>query len=351
MSVDEGRVARDYRLALYAQASILLLFLIGIWQTPHLLLPKQWAAIGSVFLAAPYALVHAYFGFRYGIVKPEFIGFPVVRGRKATLLAWVFLCFGLFFLYLSYQFLTLDMSHRILTSPEADYCPYLPNGCPGGAEFCPPRWEAFHVDGVCRFSRDSSLPLWQQWIDSCDEHRRHGVEIYNLKECYFTAALQALHPAFKQHPLIHPVYKDALALCEKKLSPPFSEGCKKEVCDNLERFYNSYKQPFNRSEQIACYKASRQETSCSDGEENGGETDIDCGGPCPPCGLGKECIHDDDCQDARCYESRCFESCPDGIISEHKPCGCGPTSFFGSAPDYPRGLYCCADVIGREECT
>ena len=29
--------------------------------------------------------------------------------------------------------------------------------------------------------------------------------------------------------------------------------------------------------------------SCTDGKQNGGETDVDCGGECPPCALGARC--------------------------------------------------------------
>jgi hypothetical protein len=36
-------------------------------------------------------------------------------------------------------------------------------------------------------------------------------------------------------------------------------------------------------------------SSCSDGAQNGGETDIDCGGPCPPCLPGERCLVSSDC--------------------------------------------------------
>jgi hypothetical protein len=42
--------------------------------------------------------------------------------------------------------------------------------------------------------------------------------------------------------------------------------------------------------------------SCSDGARNGGETDVDCGGPCvAKCGPGKSCFADGDCASAHCY--------------------------------------------------
>jgi hypothetical protein len=35
--------------------------------------------------------------------------------------------------------------------------------------------------------------------------------------------------------------------------------------------------------------------SCNDQMKNGDETDVDCGGPCPPCGPNKRCQLDSDC--------------------------------------------------------
>jgi hypothetical protein len=36
-------------------------------------------------------------------------------------------------------------------------------------------------------------------------------------------------------------------------------------------------------------------SSCTDGSQNGAETDIDCGGPCPPCLPGDHCVTPMDC--------------------------------------------------------
>lgn len=54
--------------------------------------------------------------------------------------------------------------------------------------------------------------------------------------------------------------------------------------------------------------------SCSDGEKNGAETNIDCGGPdCEPC-MGMTCIKDSECGggvcvDGVCCESSCTQTC------------------------------------------
>ncbi len=46
--------------------------------------------------------------------------------------------------------------------------------------------------------------------------------------------------------------------------------------------------------------------SCDDGEKNGQETDVDCGGgDCGPCGLGKACVENSDCESTHCENEVC----------------------------------------------
>ena len=45
--------------------------------------------------------------------------------------------------------------------------------------------------------------------------------------------------------------------------------------------------------------------SCSDGIKNGDETDVDCGGSCPPCEDVKSCLVNSDCISGFCYEGIC----------------------------------------------
>ncbi|MEM9074678.1 MAG: hypothetical protein AAGE52_39650, partial [Myxococcota bacterium] len=44
---------------------------------------------------------------------------------------------------------------------------------------------------------------------------------------------------------------------------------------------------------------------CDDGIQNGGESDIDCGGPCTPCDRGQRCVSFNDCRSELCNEGRC----------------------------------------------
>ena len=46
--------------------------------------------------------------------------------------------------------------------------------------------------------------------------------------------------------------------------------------------------------------------TCDDGAQNGGETDIDCGGgDCPKCDIGKQCVLDTDCVTGFCEDAVC----------------------------------------------
>jgi hypothetical protein len=45
--------------------------------------------------------------------------------------------------------------------------------------------------------------------------------------------------------------------------------------------------------------------TCTDQIQNQGETDVDCGGICPKCGLGKGCSLPGDCASGNCTNKRC----------------------------------------------
>jgi hypothetical protein len=66
--------------------------------------------------------------------------------------------------------------------------------------------------------------------------------------------------------------------------------------------------------------------TCSDGIQNGSESDVDCGGSCQRCVNGKRCTSFRDCQSGRCA--------PDGTC---QPCGDG---------DCPAGCFCSNSVCG-----
>jgi outer membrane protein OmpA-like peptidoglycan-associated protein len=49
--------------------------------------------------------------------------------------------------------------------------------------------------------------------------------------------------------------------------------------------------------------------SCDDGQKNGTETDVDCGGLCAPCSLGEGCSTNTDCLTAQCVGLSCVTPC------------------------------------------
>jgi len=60
---------------------------------------------------------------------------------------------------------------------------------------------------------------------------------------------------------------------------------------------------------------SKKPISCSNLELDGDETDIDCGGSCPPCELNKDCLIDSNCESGFCNSSKkCANpACDDGV--------------------------------------
>ncbi len=57
--------------------------------------------------------------------------------------------------------------------------------------------------------------------------------------------------------------------------------------------------------------------TCTDGEKDGDETDIDCGGSCPKCDPGKLCGGGNDCISGVCIQGRCARpTCTDGVKNQ-----------------------------------
>ena len=59
---------------------------------------------------------------------------------------------------------------------------------------------------------------------------------------------------------------------------------------------------------------------CADNEQNGDETDVDCGGGCSPCGDGKSCAGNEDCSSGQCSGGTCE---PKGGVTL-EPVNCAP---------------------------
>lgn len=66
--------------------------------------------------------------------------------------------------------------------------------------------------------------------------------------------------------------------------------------------------------------------NCADGQENGVESSVDCGGSCAAdCGDGEECVGDNDCMSGTCESGSCVPvSCANGVMDageESVDCG------------------------------
>ena len=80
-------------------------------------------------------------------------------------------------------------------------------------------------------------------------------------------------------------------LCHKKF--PNNQACKED--DECESGYCKF---LAEGGADACAP-----THCGDGKRNGDETDVDCGGKCQGCGLGKKCGRSHDCESFMCWYS------------------------------------------------
>jgi len=79
---------------------------------------------------------------------------------------------------------------------------------------------------------------------------------------------------------------------------------------------------------------------CEDGERNGRETDVDCGGgECPACLVGRHCVTEEDCESAPCVDGVCCESDCSGLclacsaVKTGQPDGTCAFVSVGSDPD------------------
>lgn len=80
------------------------------------------------------------------------------------------------------------------------------------------------------------------------------------------------------------------------------------------------------------------EPSCADGEQNQGESDVDCGGPCVGCGAGRDCVENADCTSQACaagvcVAATCFtdDDCK-GMDTACTAAKCGPDFTCAPAP-------------------
>ena len=92
--------------------------------------------------------------------------------------------------------------------------------------------------------------------------------------------------------------------------------------------------------------------TCNDGVQNGSETDLDCGGTCPGCGVGKLCLTTSDClmgEGCDFTTKRCdADACKDGL----KNGGETDVDCGGTCSGCPVGKTCLtdSDCLAGEGC-
>lgn len=90
----------------------------------------------------------------------------------------------------------------------------------------------------------------------------------------------------------------------------------------------------------SCVNEMCQSPTCDDGVKNGTESDEDCGGSCDPCRPGRDCSVAHDCDSGVCADDSCqFPSCSDTVQNGTETgMDCG-----GSCEPCPDGMGCTRD--------
>ncbi|MBL4683805.1 MAG: hypothetical protein JKY37_04390 [Nannocystaceae bacterium] len=95
--------------------------------------------------------------------------------------------------------------------------------------------------------------------------------------------------------------------------------------------------------------------TCGDGMLNGGETDVDCGGPdCAPCGTDEQCDDNDDCISGVCDNGMCLDPTCDDLVhnglESDVDCGGGVCPACDDGEDCVLQADCISVVCLNEEC-
>lgn len=80
---------------------------------------------------------------------------------------------------------------------------------------------------------------------------------------------------------------------------------------------------------------------CTNGIKDAGEADVDCGGTCPRCAIGKTCADRGDCASARCDGGTCAACANNG------ECGLDVDGSICGCRDHESGQKFCTKINGR----
>jgi hypothetical protein len=94
--------------------------------------------------------------------------------------------------------------------------------------------------------------------------------------------------------------------------------------------------------------------ACIDGVKNGTETDVDCGGTCPPCADTKVCLINGDCQSHICTGGFCaVASCTDAVKNGNETdvdCGGGTCPACASTKACLANSDCSSNICNNHVC-
>ena len=124
---------------------------------------------------------------------------------------------------------------------------------------------------------------------------------------------------------------------EETRAHDLSKRCKKKSGNAKKKCLKKAKKHRAQHASEGSSPTSTVSASCADGVHNGGETDTDCGGPCPPCADGQGCAGQGDCQSRVCTNNVCQAPACDDRVKNGSETGvdCG-----GSCPRCPTGQGC-----------
>jgi len=112
----------------------------------------------------------------------------------------------------------------------------------------------------------------------------------------------------------------------------------------------------------SCVEGSCAEPSCDDAARNGSEADVDCGGSCSPCATGLACVESTDCVSSVCGDSDCADgvatccqapSCDDGVRNGAElavDCGVAPCGRCEVGAPCARADQCASNVCTGGSC-
>ncbi|MDD9966473.1 MAG: hypothetical protein OXR73_09630 [Myxococcales bacterium] len=93
---------------------------------------------------------------------------------------------------------------------------------------------------------------------------------------------------------------------------------------------------------------------CTNGVRDGEESDVDCGGVCTPCEVGRSCVRGIDCDSLNCEGGTCGEAKdPEPVPVTSPPAGQGGSSCDGPCTNscFPVGVLPCCTQRGTCGCT